>query len=435
VVVKRTSGDGGLSKKLGYYTDSDGQRLEYSYWQASREVPAEMLPRGLDRKRVTGSGKSKTEALARLAENWEAFEKGESNRGRTRLSGKATVRTLFAEWDANNKAGAVSATMAWKYEGYFRNHIVPHIGDRRLDSLREEDLLTLFNHTLASKKDARGRQLLGGPARRNIYMALSGCLKFAVRQHYLAVNPLEAVKPPRKEKPKDDIDTVLTDGLKVLEAIQTGDGPDTARWLLAFLGLRKGERLGLSWTNVRGLDTDDPKLVIDQQLVWDKGPGLHVKPATKSKKSRTIPLTEPWVSVLRRHRERWEAMTSQPGFEFKKPEYADLVFVQQNGAVIHPNDDNDDWKALLTGLGITPWRGHLTRHLTAILLAEMEPAIPISTVMAILGHASEAMSIYYAHVDQGRVRAPMEAYGKVIALDGRTPTRKAAIRRRAPRKQ
>jgi hypothetical protein len=174
VVVKRTSGDGGLPKKLRYYIDSDGQRLEYSYWQASRDVPAEMLPRGLDRKRVTGSGRSKTEALARLAENWQAVKQRESNRGKTRLSGKATVRTLFGEWDANNKAGAVSATMAWKYEGHFRNHILPHIGDLRLDSLQEEALLTLFNHTLASKKDARGRQLLGGPARRNIYMVLSG---------------------------------------------------------------------------------------------------------------------------------------------------------------------------------------------------------------------------------------------------------------------
>ena len=86
--AKRTAGDGGLSEKVGYYADSDGQQLEYAYWQASREVPAEMLPRGPGRKRVTGSGKSRTEALTRLGENWEAFEKGESRRGKTRLPGK-----------------------------------------------------------------------------------------------------------------------------------------------------------------------------------------------------------------------------------------------------------------------------------------------------------------------------------------------------------
>jgi integrase len=431
---KRTSGDGGLSKKTGYYIESDGQRVEYTYWQASREVPVELLPKGLNRKRVTGSGKSKSEALARLAENWEAFEKGEAKRGKSRLSGKATVRTLFDEWDKVNKSGKVSTTMAWKYQRYFENHVLPHIGDRRLDSLTEADLNALFYLTLPTKQDDDGNPLLGGPARRNIYNALSGCLKYGVRQGYLALNPLEAVKAPDKEKPKDDIDAVLAEGSKVLQAVQEGDNPDEARWLLAFLGLRRGERLGLSWANVRGLNGDDPKLVIDQQLAWDKGPGLHIKPATKNKKSRTIPLSEPWVSALKRHKERWEVMTNEEGFEFRKPEYGDLLFVRPNGNVITLNDDNDDWNALLTGLGITPWRAHLTRHITAILLAEMEPAVPISTVMAILGHSSEAMSVYYAHVDQGRVRGPMEAYGQVIALDGRKPTGKAAVRRRATRK-
>ena len=123
-------------------------------------------------------------------------------------------------------------------------------------------------------------------------------------------------------------------------------------------------------------------------------------------------------------------MTSEPGFEFRKPEYADLLFVRPNGNVITLNDDNDDWNALLTGLGIVPFRAHLARHITAILLSEMEPAIPISTVMSVLGHSSEAMSVYYSHVDQGRVRAPMEAYGKVIAFDGRKP----AVKRRGPGK-
>ena len=430
MVAKRTSGDGGLAKKTGHYTDTDGQRLEYTYWQASREVPAEMLPRGLNRKRVTGNGKSKTEALTRLTENWETFEKGESKRGKTRLSGKATVRTLFEEWDRNNKAGAVSPTMAWKYEGLFANHILPHIGDRRLDSVSETDLHALFYMTLTAKRDDKGQQLLGGPARRNIYNAFSGCLKYGVRQGYIAVNPLQPVNAPRKEKPKDNIDSVLAGGRRVLQAVQIGVSPDEARWLLAFLGLRRGERLGLSWANVRGLEGDDPKLVIDQQLAWDKGPGLHIKSATKNKKTRTIPLTEPWVSALKRHKERWLEMTSESGFEFRKPEYADLLFVRPNGNVITLNDDNDDWNALLTGLGIVPFRAHLARHITAILLSEMEPAIPISTVMSVLGHSSEAMSVYYSHVDQGRVRTPMEAYGKVIAFDGRKP----AVKRRGPGK-
>ena len=153
-MARRTTGEGGLTKKTGYYLDADGQRLSYEYWHASREVSAADLGNGMLRKRVTGSGRTKAVAHRRLAENWDIFHSGEANRSKTRLTGKVTVRTLFDEWDNNNKAGAVSPTMAWKYAGYFRLHILPHIGDRRLDSLREEDLLALFTHTLVMKTDA-----------------------------------------------------------------------------------------------------------------------------------------------------------------------------------------------------------------------------------------------------------------------------------------
>ena len=79
---------------------------------------------------------------------------------------------------------------------------------------------------------------------------------------------------------------------------------------------------------MRGLDGDDPKLVIDQQLAWDKGPGLHVKAWLENRKPRSIPVSEPWVSALRRQWERREAMTGEPGFELRKPEYSELIFVR-----------------------------------------------------------------------------------------------------------
>jgi integrase len=111
-----------------------------------------------------------------------------------------------------------------------------------------------------------------------------------------------------------------------------------------------------------------------------------------------------------------------------------MIFVRPNGNVVKLNDCNDEWNALLTGLGITPWRAHPARHITAILLAELEPAIPISTVMAVLGHSSEAMSVYYAHVNQGRVRAPMEAYGQVVSITGPRLAKRIATPR-VPRKR
>ncbi len=413
-MARRVAGEGGLTRKTRRLKDKEsGEITKHPYWEASAEIAVEDLPAGMNRKRVTGSGSNKTIALKRLKSNMDSFTKGEARRGKTRLSEKVTVQRLFDQWDTNNKSGAVSSTMAWKYEGYFKNHILPALGARRLDSLSETDLNLFIYQTLPAKTNAKGRQLLSAPSRRNIYMALSGCLKFAVRSNYIAVNPLRAVRAPNKAKPEDDIDAVLADSRRLLDAIQSGEHPDEARWLLAFLGLRRGERLGVSWKNVRGLDTDNPTLVINQQLAWDKGTGLHLKPP-KNGKTRIIPLSEPWVSALKRYRKEWDALPSNPQWQEPKEEYKDLLFLQKNGYVIDLNDDNEDWKSLLKGLDIEPWRAHLARHVTATMLAE-RPLVPISTVMSILGHSTEAMSIYYTHTGSGRNAESIRDFGEAIA--------------------
>jgi len=418
-MVRRVAGDGGLTRKTRLFTDKvTGEVTQHLYWEASAEVAVEDLPAGMNRKRVTGSGSSKTQALERLKFNLDSFTKGEARRGKTRLSAKVTLQRLFDEWDTNNKSGAVSPTMAWKYEGYFKNHILPSLGPRRLDSLSETDFNLFFNQTLPVKTNAKGGQLLSAPSRRNIYMALSGCLQFAVRSNYIAVNPLRAIKAPKKVKPTDDINAVLADSRRLLDAIQSGEHPDGARWLLAFLGLRRGERLGVSWKNVRGLDTENPTLVIDQQLAWDKDTGLHLKPP-KNGKTRIIPLSEPWVSALKRHRTEWDALPTNPQWQEPKEEYKNLLFLQKNGYVIDLNDDNEDWKSLLKGLDIKPWRAHLARHVTATMLAE-RPLVPISTVMSILGHNTEAMTIYYSHIGSGRNAESIRDFGEAIA--GKTAT-------------
>jgi len=43
------------------------------YWQASREVPSEALPEGFERKRITGSGATPSEAWRRCNANYDAF--------------------------------------------------------------------------------------------------------------------------------------------------------------------------------------------------------------------------------------------------------------------------------------------------------------------------------------------------------------------------
>lgn len=410
-------GRGGLVRKTGRY-QVGGMTRTYRYWQASREIPRELLAVGDARRRVTGSGPTKAEAWRRCNANYDALLQGRTRGGRRIPSAPITVQELFAQWQAVNDSGAVSSVMARKYRGYFDNHILPHLGGERVDRLTEADLTALFHRTLADKMHPKtGMHLLSEAARRNIYMALSGALKYGVRTGAIPVNPLAQVSPPRKQEPRDDIDSALASLDAVMAAIMAPGNRDEARHLLAFLGLRRSERLGLRWSDIAGLDSDSSVVHVRGQLARDPQTGrLVLIPRTKSGRSRRIALAEPFKGALRRLRLSQLEAKSASGWVEPAPEHADMLFLQPNGYPIDHNDDNDDWRALLRRAGVPHFRGHLARHLAAVLLAR-QPDVSIATVMSILGHGTRAMTIYYAHVDQGVQDVAMRAFGQRLTND------------------
>ncbi len=422
---RRPRHDGGLYEKRGRKLDpATGKKVAFRYWQASRDVAAENLPPGLERKRITGSGPTAAAAKARLEANWLAYHNPESKKsGRRRGAPRMTVRELFDEWHRRNLAGAVSDTMARKYEGYFRLHILPHVGDIYLDVLDDTHLLTLFYETLPKKRKTRrtpdGKQVEAGrllttAATRNIYMGLSNCLNYAERKRLISSNPLRAVRAPERREPKDDIDAASTNAKKLLARLVETDDQNYCRWLLQFLGLRRAERLGLDWSSIRGLDGDNPTLTVRQQLArYADGSGWYIKKATKTKRERTIVLHEPFLSALRAHKKVQDKQRKSPTWD-PKEEFENLVFLRDNGALITLNRDNDEWHEVLRTHGLPHWRAHLNRHITATWLAEQDPPVQMGTVFAILGHDSDAIGYYYAKTTEKQQSEPLRRYGQSL---------------------
>ena len=125
-------------------------------------------------------------------------------------------------------------------------------------------------------------------------------------------------------------------------------------------------------------------------------------------------LTEPFISVLREHRAAQNLLRASPQWQ-PKPEFADLIFLNDDGSLITLNRDNDDWARLLKRFGLPHWRAHLNRHITATWLAEQDPPVSIGTVQSILGHDTEAMTTYYSKTTNRQQSGPMQRYGSTIA--------------------
>jgi integrase len=421
---RRERNAGGLFQKTGYWTDkTTGDKTPYTYWQATKDIPKEDLPAGVDRKRITGSGKTKSEAQQHRDANVAKFYKEPAQppgfANRRKKPGRQTVTQWFNEWHAAREFTDLSDIMWKKYEGLFRLHILPHIGAVYLHQLDGTTLKLLFNISLPAKRKMRNGEptaepLLSSSARLNIYKALAVCLNRAVKEERISSSPLTLLQAPKLIKPNDDVDARAEDARELMRRLRDNKHEDYCRFLLQFLGLRRSERLGLEWSKIKKLDTDEAILVVSQQMARHAdGRGWYLKKSTKTGRDREIFIPEPFLTALREHKLRQDEQRKSAEW---KPEakFKDLVFLHQDGSHITANRDNSDWKKLLQSEGFNYWRAHLNRHITATWLGSQSPAVPMGTVRLILGHDSEAINYYYTRSNRAQQEEPMKRYGDSI---------------------
>lgn len=432
--TRRPRHEGGLYQKTAYTTDAQGIRHPYTYWQAVRDIPASELPPGLARKRITGNGKTPQEARERLAQNFTAFllrpdalQRSLPRPRRKPQRGQLSLSEFHALWHAQLAYTDVSDTVRRKYERDFLNHIGPTLGQKRLNQVEDSDINLLLGDVLlkphlGTPKKAGGKPPelgpLGASARRNVYSLLNVMFGWAVSKGYIIASPMRGVKSPKVPKKSRDVEALAAQALELVASVHRDRHPDYCRMLLQFLGLRRAERLGITWANVRNLDSDEPLLVVNQQLARyetstdpDDPKGWYIKRNTKTYNDRTIVIPEPFRTALAEHKARQDAMRTLASWA-PDPAFADLVFLQDDGSLITLNRDNDDWHAILDKYGMPYWMAHVNRHITATLLAEQDPPVPEGTVRNILGHESEAMGIYYQHVTKRQQAVPMKRYGQ-----------------------
>jgi integrase len=444
-------GKGGLYRRHVYETDPAtgqvaldrrGQRIsKYDYWQATFEVPAEDLPEGVTRRRITGNGTSQTAALRALRENIDAFyarkRSGEPlyrvprKRGAVRL----TVNDLFDEWLKHKADEAVSTTVLRKYRGMYEQHIKNEIGGVFLDKITSAQLNQLLNSTLLGKRktghDGRpipGTQLLSAYARLNIWKVLRMCFLWGQRTDRFAgrSNPMMLVRMPKVTKRAIDIDARVKDADIVLRHLHENRPELLCQMGFQLLGLRQSERLGLRTSDVWGLGTDHPKLTVRGQLARHETedieslglPRWYWKDKTKTGVERTIPLAEPFLTYLTDHLQRREANSKKPGYkQWDDPNLASLLFLTERGNIIEKSRDGATWKQVCKEAGVEPFPQHINRFVTAAKLAELDPPVPANVVRAILGHESEAIGYYYQRVTSANSEAALGRYGRTY---GRT---------------
>ncbi len=161
-------------------------------------------------------------------------------------------------------------------------------------------------------------------------------------------------------------------------------------WVLAATtGLRRGEVLGLRWSDV---DLDSGRLAVRQTLVSVAYETKFSTPKTKRGR-RSVSLDATTVMALRSHRKRQLEERMEWG-----PAYQDsgLVVTRENGVLVHPDRFTQMFDKHVKNSGLPRIRLHDLRHThaTLALAAGVHPKV----LSERLGHATVAFTLdVYSH--------------------------------------
>ena len=220
---------------------------------------SELIFEGRDGRKIrkTLYGKTRREVQLKL-------EEAKLSRSQRKLvaSGHQTMQGYLQEW-LESIRHTIRPSTYLNYELATR-WLNRHLGGHRLQQLRSGDIERCYARLQAEGLSGRSVQVA--------HAVLRPALRRAVQQGLIAFNPADVVKPPRAAK--REMKTLSHDQLVTLFEATAEDSFGPLYVLLATSGLRIGEALGLTWSNV---DLTDGTVVIQRSVQRITGRGLVVE--------------------------------------------------------------------------------------------------------------------------------------------------------------
>jgi integrase len=277
------------------------------------------------------------------------------------------------------------------YLDQLRLHILPDLGTARLARLTTPKVRDWYTNL-------RGDDGPGASTAAKCYRLLRSILATAVEDGLISANPCTikgAGIEPADERP---IPTVAQTQ-QLADAI--GDRLRCLVLLAAFVGLRKGELLGLRRANI---DLDHREITIAEQRQVDRHGNDLVGPPKTDAGIRTLAIPASLVSELEVHLTEH----AQPGAD-------GYVFTGVKGGPLAPHVLQDAWAKARDKVGVPDLHLHDLRHLAGTLAASTGAGT--KELMYRLGHASHQAAIRYQHATRQRDRAIADHIDRLIDGD------------------
>ena len=359
---KRANGEGSIRKRSdgrweGRYTvgyDENGKvKMKNVLGKTQAEVK-EKLKEKLEEAKVLDVSKSESYTVAEWAALW--FE----------VYAKPNIRERTADY----------------YNRYITKHIVPCLGDIKLNKLTGRQIQKMYNDLLDHGRERVSQKEknpgLSGTYVHGVHVMLHNCLNRAVKERLIVSNPADDVIVPKIDKKEMKI--LPPEQVKAYLKAASARGILPLFYLELTSGLRKGEIAALLWSD---LDVENCTLSVTKQLMSSRDGELKITQPKTATSVRLISLPQETVELLKEEHSKHPLNI----YMFPSP---------RTGGMYHPDSIVKLHEKILNDAGIEHLRFHDLRHSFATYA--LQSGADVKTLSCMLGHYSAGFTLNtYCH--------------------------------------
>ena len=283
------------------------------------------------------------------------------------------------------------------YVGHLTNHVVARIGNMSIHDVDGPTLNALYSELLrGGRLKGRGKGLSPTTVRR-VHATLRRAFRDGVRWGLLDKNPVESCDPPRQAR-NEVMRTWSLEELRTFIELTNDDDWAELWLLLATTGMRRGEAIGLRWSDVDLLT----RVISIRQTIVLVGHRPHIAEPKSARSRRVIVLDTRTAEALERLRPNGTAR--------------DFVFRSPDGGPVHPAAVSRRFREIVDSSSLPRIRLHDLRHTFATLA--LQAGIHPKIVSERLGHSTIALTLdVYSHALPTLQRDAAERVGDLILGD------------------
>lgn len=264
--------------------------------------------------------------------------------------------------------------------------------------LPESDIFTIQGET--NKK-------LAEKTIKHYHTFLSSVMERAVKWGLIIDNPCHRVDTPKVTR-KETACLTVEQAAIFLENLKSEPLEQQAIfYTLLLTGLRRGELLGLEWSDI---DFNNATITIKRTSQYTAEKGIYTDTTKTEQSKRCISIPQMLVDLLKSYRLELMQRKFALGSQWVD---SDRLFIQWNGSPMHPNTPYQQLHKLLKKYNLPIVSLHSLRHTNATVL--IANGTDIRTVSGRLGHSQASTTLnIYAHLLQNADRTAADVVSNAL---------------------